>query len=285
MLATVKARKNVRRVMRLVLAYLLLVPLALIFVTPLLWLISTALKDDAQMGAWPPVLFPSPLRWDHFYTAWTAGNFGLYLRNTTLITVLASVGQVGTSSLVAFGFARLRFPGRDALFAVLLATLMLPGVVTLIPTFVLFKQLGWLNSFKPLIVPAYFGVGPFFIFLLRQFYKTLPQELAEAARIDGASNYRIYWQVMLPLIKPALSTVAIWAFMGSWNDFMAPLIYLSSPEKFTLTLGLRLFMTNTQTRFQEMMAMALLMTLPVIVVFFAFQQYFIQGVVMSGIKA
>jgi multiple sugar transport system permease protein len=275
---------NLRRVGWLAILYCLLVLLAFVFATPLLWLISTALKDDAQMAVWPPVWIPNPLRWENFWTAWTAGNFGLYFLNTTIITISATIGQLLTASMAAFGFARLRFPGREFLFSILLATLMLPYVVTLIPTFVLFKNLGWLNSFKPLIVPAYFGGGAFFIFLLRQFFRTLPPEIFEQATIDGASNYRIYAQILLPLSKPALSTVAIFAFMAHWNDFLAPLIYINSPEKFTLTLGLRRFMSLTDVRFQEMMAMALLMTLPVIIVFFFFQQYFIQGVVMSGLK-
>jgi multiple sugar transport system permease protein len=162
--------------------------------------------------------------------------------------------------------------------------MMLPGVVTLIPTFILFKELRWLDSFKPLIVPAYFGGGAFFIFLLRQFFRTLPPEIFEQATIDGASNYRIYAQIVLPLAKPALSTVAIFGFMNHWNELMAPLIYINSPEKFTLTLGLRRYIGLTDVRFQEMMAMALLMTLPVLLVFFFFQQYFIEGVVMSGLK-
>jgi ABC-type glycerol-3-phosphate transport system permease component len=275
---------NIRRVVWLAILYSLLVILAVVFATPLIWLISTSLKADEQMAAWPPVWIPNPLRWENFWTAWTAGNFGLYFLNSTLITISATIGQLLTASMAAFGFARLRFPGREFLFSILLATLMLPYVVTLIPTFVLFKNLGWLDSFKPLIVPAYFGGGAFFIFLLRQFFRTLPPEIFEQATIDGASNYRIYAQILLPLSKPALSTVAIFGFMAHWNDFLAPLIYINSPEKFTLTLGLRRFMSLTDVRFQEMMAMALLMTLPVILVFFFFQQYFIQGVVMSGLK-
>lgn len=251
---------------------------------PLLWLLSTALKPDEQMAQWPPVWIPSPLKWNHFVDAFTNGNFGLYFINTSIITISATFGQLLTASMAAYGFTRLRFPGRDYLFGVLLATMMLPGVVTLIPTFILFKELRWLDSFKPLIVPAYFGGGAFFIFLLRQFFRTLPPEIFEQATIDGASNYRIYAQIVLPLAKPALSTVAIFGFMSHWNELMAPLIYINSPEKFTLTLGLRRYMGLTDVRFQEMMAMALLMTLPVLLVFFFFQQYFIEGVVMSGLK-
>ncbi len=284
MSSTVNAENLVRKIIWQVAIYSLLVIMALVFATPLIWLISTSLKDDSQMAVWPPVWIPVPLRWDNFWTAWTAGDFGLYFLNTSIITILATIGQLLTASMAAFGFARLRFPGREFFFGILLATLMLPSVVTLIPTFVLFKNLGWLDTFKPLIIPAYFGGGAFFIFLLRQFFRTLPPEIFEQATIDGASNYRIYLQILLPLAKPALSTVAIFGFMQHWNDFLEPLIYINSPEKFTLTLGLRRFMTLTDVRFQEMMAMALLMTLPVILVFFFFQQYFIQGVVMSGLK-
>ncbi len=273
-----------RKVARAAFVYLMLLGLGFLFAMPLVWLLSTSLKSNEQVGMWPPVWIPYPFVWQNYFVAWTSGNFGLYFFNTTLITVLATVGQLLTASMAAFGFARLRFPGREFLFAVLLATLMLPFVVTMIPTFILFKYLGWLNSFKPLIVPSYFGGGAFFIFLLRQFFKTLPTEMFEQATIDGASNYRIYLQILLPLSKPALSTVAIFGFMQHWNDFLGPLIYLSSPEKFTLALGLRQFIQRTEVRYQEMMAMALLMTLPVLLVFFFFQQYFIRGVVMTGIK-
>jgi multiple sugar transport system permease protein len=277
-------RIRYRKLIKPTAIYILLLLLSAVFALPLLWLLSTALKPDEQMAQWPPVWIPSPLVWGHFSDAWNKGNFGLYFVNTTVITVSATFGQILTASMAAYGFTRLRFPGRNMLFGVLLATMMLPGVVTLIPTFILFKELRWLDSFKPLIVPAYFGGGAFFIFLLRQFFRTLPPEIFEQATIDGASNYRIYAQIVLPLAKPALSTVAIFGFMNHWNELMAPLIYINSPEKFTLTLGLRRYIGLTDVRFQEMMAMALLMTLPVLLVFFFFQQYFIEGVVMSGLK-
>lgn len=277
-------RIRYRKLIKPIAIYIVLLLLSAVFALPLLWLLSTALKPDEQMAQWPPVWIPSPLEWSHFSDAWSSGNFGLYFVNTSVITISATFGQILTASMAAYGFTRLRFPGRGVLFGVLLATMMLPGVVTLIPTFILFKELGWLDSFKPLIVPAYFGGGAFFIFLLRQFFRTLPPEIFEQATIDGASNYRIYAQIVLPLAKPALSTVAIFGFMNHWNELMAPLIYINSPEKFTLTLGLRRYMGLTDVRFQEMMAMALLMTLPVLLVFFFFQQYFIEGVVMSGLK-
>jgi ABC-type glycerol-3-phosphate transport system permease component len=285
-LQSVKTRKLVRRSVGQALIYAMLVPLAGLFTTPLLWLVSTALKPDAQLAAWPPVWVPNPPDWVNFVQVFTEGRFGLYLQNTLFIAVLATIGSVLTASMAAFGFCRLRFPGRDFLFGVLLATMMLPGVVTLIPTFILFRHLNWLNSYKPLIVPAYFGGGAFFIFLLRQSFMGIPHELFEQAKIDGASSWRQYWQIMLPLSKPVLSTVTIFSLMGHWNDFMGPLIYINDPERFTLSLGLSQYIgVAGGIHFQDQMAFALLMTLPLIVAFAAFQQYFIKGVVMSGIKA
>ena len=281
-------RKPIRKILGPAAIYLVLVVLALIFTTPLIWMISTSLKDDTELAAWPPIWIPAEPRWEHYVDAWSVGKFGVFLKNTVSYAVLGTVGQILSASMVAFGFARLRFPGRDKLFGLLLATMMLPAVATMIPRFVLFRILKWLDSYKPLIVPAFFGGGAFFIFLLRQFFLTIPGELFEAARIDGASDYRIYAQVMLPLSKPALSTVAIYGFMSRWNDFMGPLIYLRTESKFPVSLGIRRFLGiygTGNTQFQEMMAMSFLMTLPVIVVFFSFQQYFVQGIVMTGIKA
>ena len=286
MIQSARTRKIARKVLLKVFVYALLIPIAIVLATPLLWLLSTALKANEQMAAWPPVWIPNPLQWSNFGAVFTESDFGLNLRNTLTIAVLSTIGAVTTSSLTAFGFSRLRFPGRDMLFGVLMATMMLPGVVTLIPTFILFKRLGWLNSFKPLIVPAYFGGGAFYIFLLRQSFSAIPHELFEQARIDGASSFRQYWQIMLPLSKPVLSTVTIFSLMGHWNDFMGPLIYLNDPEKFTLSLGLRSFISASGAgiRYQEQMAFALLMTLPLLIAFFAFQQYFIKGVIMTGMK-
>ncbi|NLE43810.1 MAG: carbohydrate ABC transporter permease [Chloroflexi bacterium] len=286
MFSNPKVLKFMRKAGYQVLVYLLLIPLAVIFSTPLLWLVSTALKPDTQMSAWPPVWIPRPPQWGNFTLVFTDANFGLYLKNTLIIAVLSTIGSVVTSSMTAFGFSRLRFPGRDILFSVLLATMMLPYVVTLVPTFILFRRLGWLNSYRPLIVPSFFGGGAFFIFLLRQSFSAVPHELFEQARIDGASSYRQYWQIMLPLSKPVLSTVTIFSLMNHWNDFMGPLIYINDPQKFTLSLGLRSFMgmSGAGVRYQEQMAFALLMTLPLLVAFFSFQQYFIKGVIMTGIK-
>ncbi|HEV8636447.1 MAG TPA: carbohydrate ABC transporter permease [Chloroflexota bacterium] len=271
---------------RQALLYLLLAPSAVVFLAPLVWMLSTSLKTNEQFGTWPPVWIPSPPVWENYPKAWSAAPFALYLRNTLIITVGALVGQLLSASAVAYGFARLRFPGRDVLFVVVLATMMLPGVVTLIPTYILFNQLGWLDTFAPLIVPAYFGAGggAFYIFLLRQFFRAIPLELSEAAKIDGASNRRILLQLILPLSRPALATVTIFGFMAHWNDFMGPLIYLTSRENATLTLGLRYFISANSTQFQYLMAISFLMSLPIILVFFFAQQYFVRGVVMSGLK-
>lgn len=276
--------RRVWRVLWTALLYTVLSGLSIVFMLPLIWLISTALKSDVQMGAWPPVWIPSPLVWQNFQAALTTGYFWRYLQNTTLIAVLGTLGQLITASMAAFGFARLRFPGRSILFGAMLATMMLPGVVTLIPTFIMFRRLGWLDSYKPLIVPAYLGGGAFSIFLLRQFFRTIPQELFDQAKIDGASDFRMYAQIMLPLCRPALATIAIFGFMFRWNDLMGPLMYLNSPDKLTLSLGLQRFMSVEEVRYQEMMSMALLMTLPLLIAFILFQREFVQGVVMSGLK-
>jgi len=266
--------------------YAVLVPLSVVFLAPLYWMVSTSLKTDAQLGLWPPVWVPSPPVWLNYAHAWTSAPFALYTRNTLIITLGAMAGQLLSASAVAYGFARLRFPGRDTLFVVVLATMMLPGVVTLIPTYILFQKLGWLNTFLPLIVPAYFGAagGAFYIFLLRQFFRAIPMELSEAARIDGASNLRILLQVVLPLSRPALATVMIFSFTGNWNEFLAPLIYLTSQDKYTLTIGMQVFMQQHSTQFQYLMAISFLMSLPIILVFFFAQQHFVRGIVMSGIK-
>jgi len=208
----------------------------------------------------------------------------LYLKNSVIVTALQMIGIVGSSSLVAYAFAILRWPGRNIMFGILLATMMLPMQVTMIPVFVLFKQFGWLDTFKPLIVPAFLGGGAFNIFLLRQFFLGIPRDIADAARIDGCSEFRIYWNIMLPLASPALATVAIMTFMFSWNDFLGPLIYLSEKDKSTLALGLSMFAGQQTNEWALLMASSILMLLPMVAIFFFFQKYIIQGFTMSGIK-
>ena len=266
------------------LLYLVLVVGSLVYLLPLLWLVSTSLKDDQQVFVFPPEWIPNPVRLDNYASAWAYADFTRYLGKTLQVTVLTVIGRTVSAAFVAYGFARIRFPGRDKLFLLVLATLMLPEIVLLIPQFVEFRVLGWVNTFKPLIVPAWFGGGAFSIFLLRQFFLTIPVELADAARIDGAGEVSILTRVILPLSQPALATVAIFAFMGAWNDFMGPLIYLNSDKKWTMTLGLQHFIQTHTTQWTYLMAISALMVVPVIVTFFFAQKQFIQGVVLTGTK-
>jgi ABC-type glycerol-3-phosphate transport system permease component len=274
-------RRHLQRVVVTVLLWLVLI----LVMVPFLWMLSTALKDEGAVFFQPPEWVPAPLRWDNFYQAVTQIPFFTFFQNSVLITSLAVVGTLLSSSLAAFAFARLRAPARGFLFIVLLCTLMLPGEVTLVSTYLLFKSLGWLNTYLPLIVPAFFG-APFYIFLLRQFFMTLPVELDEAARIDGAGYLRIYRQLVLPLSKPALTTVAVFTFFANWSDFLGPLIYLNNIDRYTLAVGLNYFIGqySGQTPWNWFMAASLLAMLPCLLVFLVAQRWFIQGAVLTGIK-
>jgi multiple sugar transport system permease protein len=251
---------------------------------PFFWMLSTSLKANEAIFAIPPRWIPETLHWANYREVFERMPFLLYFRNTTVITVMTIIGTVLSSSLVAYSFACLRWRGRDALFIFVIATMMLPLQVIMIPLFVLFKEFGWLNTYKPLIVPAFLGGGAFNIFLMRQFFLSLPSDLFDAARIDGASEWRIYWGIALPLARPALVTVALLTFMFAWNDFLGPLIYLSDQSKNTLALGLALFTGQHQTDWGVLMAASLLMLLPVVLLFFFFQRYFIRGLAMTGLK-
>lgn len=263
--------------------YLLAIGGGLLFTLPFIWMVSTALKPDDQIFANPPIWMPRELMWENFVRAVNAFPFWVWLRNTLVVAGSTTMMTVLSSSFVAYGFARIAWPGRDMVFWLVLATMMIPYQVIMIPLFIVFKNIGWVNSLKPLIVPAIFG-APFYIFLLRQFFLTIPQELSEAARIDGASELRIYAGIILPLAGPALTTVAIFQFLNAWSDFVTPLIYLSESRLFTLALGLKNFQSQWTTDWSAVMAGSTIMTLPVIVIFLALQKYFIKGVVMSGIK-
>jgi ABC-type glycerol-3-phosphate transport system permease component len=256
---------------------------SILILLPLVWMLSTSLKQPSLVLVYPPQWIPDPVVWGNYSEAMTKSPFGTFFKNTLTVTGLTVIGEVFSSSLVAFSFARLRWPGRDKVFLVVLATMMLPHHVTLIPRFVLFRELGWIDTFAPLIVPNYFG-NPFFIFLLRQFMLTVSPQMDEAARVDGASFLDIYWRIVMPLTKPALMAVAIFTFNWSWNEFLGPLIYLHSRDNFTISVGLRLFQTQFGTEWHLLMAASLLAMLPVIGLFFAAQKYFIQGVVFSGVK-
>lgn len=256
---------------------------AILFLIPLLWMLSSSLKPTYQIFETPPRWIPNPPRWENYSEALTTLPFALYIRNTAVITLLTIVGHLLSCTLIAYAFARLRAPGRDALFVVMLATMMLPYPVTMMPLYVIFNRLGWINTILPLTAPAFFG-SAFYIFLMRQFFLTIPRDFEDAARIDGANTPQIIGRIMAPMAMPALATVTIFTFQATWNDFLAPLIYLQRPELYTVTLGLQFFRSTYTTNWAYLMAASLVTTLPVIVVFFAAQHYFIEGITLTGVK-
>lgn len=264
--------------------YLLLCLGAALFTVPFFWTVTTALKTNEQVFAVPPQWLPHPPQWDNFRRAWTELPFPTFVMNTLFITVIATFGQVLTASLVAYGFARFRFRGRNTLFFVMLSTMMLPSQVTMIPVFLLWRHLRLIDTFAPLIVPAFFGGGAFSIFLLRQFFLTIPRELDEAAMLDGASPFAIWRLILLPLSKPALITVVLFSFLAHWDDFMGPLIYLNSTEKYTVSIGLSLFQDLYSRQLELVMAASLIHILPTILLFMAAQRYFIKGIATTGFK-
>jgi ABC-type glycerol-3-phosphate transport system permease component len=250
---------------------------------PIVFAISTSLKPYGELFVYPPVWIPIPPKWDNYREALTFVPFTLYFKNTAIITGLDIVGKLLSCSLVAFAFARLRWWGRDTLFVVMIATLMLPPQVTLIPQFVIWKELGWVDTFAPLIVPNFLG-GPYMTFLLRQFFMTIPPELDDAARIDGCSSFGIFWRIILPLSMPALMAVTVFVFNATWNEFLAPMIYLHTKGNFTIALGLRSFQSEHGPEWHLVMAASLVTMLPILLVFFLGQRYFIQGIVFTGVK-
>jgi len=268
-------------------AYTLCSILGLAFMTPFFWAFFSALKDPFEIFEYPPKLFPSVWRWNNFVDIWVKVPFARWTSNSLIVCILAVTGQVSTATLVAYGFSRFRFPGRDKLFLLVLSTMMLPFQVTLIPLYLMYRAIKWLNTLKPLIVPSYFGGGAFYIFLIRQFIMTIPIDLDEAAKLDGASSFRILLQVILPLSQPAILTAIIFSFMGHWNDFLGPLFFLNDPEKFTLSLGLRYFQglpTSGEPTQHWLMAASITMTVPVLLIFIFTQHYFVQGIVTTGLK-
>jgi len=254
-----------------------------ILLAPFAWLISGSLKEPGQIFVLPPVWIPNPVRFDNYPRALTILPFHLFFRNTMIVASMEVLGTVLSSTLVGYGFARLRFPGRNFLFVLLLSTMMLPWIVTLIPRFILFKLLGWVDTLLPLFVPAFFGGSPFYIFLTRQFFMTIPFEIEEAARVDGAHYWRIWWQIMLPLSKPLLATIVIFTFIHAWNDFMGPLVFLNSMDRRTVALGLATFKGLYSTEWNLMMAASTVATLPILILFFFCQRYFMRGIVMTGL--
>ncbi|MBK8135636.1 MAG: carbohydrate ABC transporter permease [Chloroflexi bacterium] len=265
------------------LGYLTVLAVALLMVLPLYWMVATALKGPDQTFALPPEWVPNPVAWENFARVFEEVPFGRFILNTAFLVVMNIIGQLFAVTLVAYGFARLRFPGRSILFLLMLSTLMIPYHVTLVPRFVLFAKLGWTNTYLPLIVPAFTG-SSFLIFMVRQYMMSIPFDLDEAAYIDGASRFDVFRLIILPLSRPALVLVVVFTFVGTWNDFLQPLIYLNDPQLFTVSLGLSFFQGTRETNWNLLMAGSLLATLPPLLLFFVAQRQLIGGISVEGLK-
>lgn len=279
------AGQRLQRRVQITLGTLVILAGAILMLVPFVWMLSTSLKDEGDVFLIPIRWIPPHFRWSNYPEALTFVPYVRYFLNSVEVTGLSVLGTVFTASLVAFAFARLRAPGKNLLFIILLSTMMLPGEVTLVPVYLLFRRLGWLDTYLPLIVPSWFGGSAFYIFLLRQFFLSLPTELDDAAKIDGASLFHIYARIMMPLSKPALATVGIFSFFAHWNSFLAPLIYLNTSEKYTLPVGLRLYLsTLSNSHWNYLMAATVVAIIPPLVLFFVSQRFFIEGAVLTGLK-
>jgi multiple sugar transport system permease protein len=273
-----------------VLKYTVLVVLAISFALPFYWMVISALKNDSQVYTVPPIWIPRPALWRNFWDGWTLYDYNRYLLNTVFRYALpATIGATLSSAFVAYGFARIRWRGRDLLFSLLLATMMIPGQVTIVPIFIIFRHLGWIDSYRPLVVPAFFG-SAFNIFLMRQFYRSIPQELSEAAYIDGASEFGVLWRIILPLSKPVLTVVALFQFIGTWNDYFGPLIYISHRENFPIALAIHQLRVSYMTPgihemiYPYLMAVSTIVTVPILIMYFFAQRTFIEQISLTGLK-
>ena len=266
-------------------SYIILVVMSVLDVAPFLWMVLSSFKSQQELFAFPPTIWPSEWHPENYVNAWNSGSisFGGMFLNTMKIVIPSVIGNVLISSLAAYSFARINFKGRDKLFGLFLASMMVPGAVTMIPSFIMFRTFGWYNTFLPLIVPSLFG-SAFAIFLLRQFFMTIPGELEEAARIDGCGRLRIWAQLFLPLSKPIIATLTVFTFQGNYNDLMGPLIYLSDSSKFTVQLGLATFRGMFSTRYDLLMAGSVFCLIPILVIYVFAQKYFVSGIVMTGLK-
>ncbi len=259
-----------------------------LLMVPFAWALIGSLKPESEIRLVPPTFWPSRIMWMNYVEVWNSSFFTLWVTNTALITIIATAGTVISAAAAGYAFARFRFPGRNLFFGMTIATMMLPYEVTLIPTYLLYYLLGWLNTYLPLTVPFWLGGGAFYIFLFRQFFMTIPVDLDEAAKIDGANYFQILGSIVLPLSLPVLATAGILSFISNWNSFIMPLIILNDPQKFTLSIGLRYFSISPSSDAQPtdhlLLAGSIIMTIPIIVLFFLGQRYFVRGVVMSGMK-
>lgn len=283
--ASTASRRVWRKRIRTTISHLVLIGFSIAFMLPFYWMIVTSLKTNQQVFTIPVQWLPNPPHWDNYIKAINYPNFPFFrfLLNTVFYSVMVTIGTVISCAAVGYGFARLRFPFRNVLFYITIATLMIPFIVTFIPTYILFKNIGLIGDYTPLILPSFLG-SAFFIFMMRQFFMGLPNELADAATVDGAGHFRTFWQVMLPLVKPALMVVAVFTFLGTWNDFLGPLIYLNDSRLYPLSLGLYAFRAQRTTEWALMMAASAITTIPLIIVFFFTQRYFLEGIKLTGLK-
>jgi ABC-type glycerol-3-phosphate transport system permease component len=277
--------QTIRKTSFRIFVYVILILSTIIMMIPFAWMLSSSLMKESDMFQIPPVWIPNPPQFNNYTEIWGILPFDAFFRNTVVLTVGRILPLLFSCSLAAFGFARLKSRKKNILFLIMISTMMLPGQVTMIPLYILFAKIGWVNTFLPLIVPSFFGI-PFYIFMMRQFFMTIPIEYDESARIDGATTFQIFYKIILPLSKPALVTMTIFLFMWSWNDFFTPLIYLHDTNKYPLALGLQLFRTYGEysTRWDYIMAGSLLMAIPPLLVFFFAQKYFVEGVTVTGLK-
>ncbi len=275
--------RNARKFLISLLRHVVLLVGSAFFVMPLVFMVSTSLKATRQIALFPPELIPNPFIWANYSDVFIYAPMHRYFFNTLFIIIPTIFGAAVTSALAAYAFARLQAPGKNIIFMILLSTMMLPGVVTMIPTYIIFAKLQWVGTFKPLIIPVLLG-NAFYIFLMRQFFTTIPRELEDAALVDGCSRWRIFWTIIIPLAKPIMATVTVFAFMGGWNDYMGPLIYLQDKTQYTMSLGLQVFVLNHSTEWGLLMAASTMMVAPIIILFFFAQKQFVQGITLTGMK-
>jgi len=277
------SKKQIKSILFEILKQVILIALSTTIIFPFYWMVITSLKQSGTEFAFPPQWLPRPVVLENYLVVFTSLPFAKFLYNSLLVAGLSTLGQILTGSLVGFGFAHVRFPGRNVLFLVCLSSIMLPEAVLLVPTFLLFSYMKWVDTFLPLIVPAWFGGRAFYIFLARQFFLGIPSELFDAARIDGASTWRLWWNIALPLSKPMLITMGLLRFLADWNDFMGPLLYLRSMENRTLAVGLYTFLTQYGGEWNYLMAATMTMALPLLAMFLLTQRYFVQGIATTGL--
>jgi multiple sugar transport system permease protein len=287
-------RRHIKTLVRGIMIYGLLLLGAVVILVPFLWVISTSLKTEKQLFAWPPQWIPDPVAFENYWKAWDQLSsiapgltFWRIIGNTLFITVLAMFAEMFSAAIVAYGFARFRFKGRDTLFFIMLATMMIPGTLTRVPAFLIWRQAGLLNTYDPLTLPAWTAWGPAYVFLLRQFFLTIPNEMEEAATIDGANTAQIFFYIMLPLVKPAFLAIGVMSFQGNWNNFEGPLIYLNTTQLFPLILAVQFFqqsLSKEAPKWHYMMAMTAMMSAPILVLFFVAQRYFIEGLNVGAVK-